>query len=104
MNDNNPIRIVETFTVQVTGKVEAEVSGRITFTADDVREWAGLSESEEVDAATIEEYAQENIDDSFVDLDDIDYWRSSDATVLERKSERVVPACFVPLFDEEMNR
>lgn len=93
------VRAVTRYHVKITAKVEADVKAALTFTDDDVREWAGIEPgSEPVDPELIEEYADERIgEEGDLDVTDVTRWVSTDVTILRTEKEMRAPAEFVAL-------
>lgn len=92
------VRRVTRYHVLVTATVRAKVEARLSFTDEDVREWADLDGDEPVDPELIEEYAAELIgEEGDLEVKDVEYWGSTDVDVLRTESTMSAPAEFVAL-------
>lgn len=94
---SDPIQTVTRYKVRVKARVRATVETIMTFTDQDVREWAGLEGDAMPDPELIEEYASEEVDEGAVELDDIHIWDQVDVEMLSTEKTVSVPPSFVPL-------
>lgn len=95
------VKPVTRYRLKVVTKVVATISAHVTVTDAEVREWADIDGTEEVDPELLEEYVMETTDESLFEMDQIDEWlplgARTELTILSAEKVMTAPAAFVPL-------
>lgn len=96
MLDRPPVYSTIRHHVRLRARVRADAFAAVSFDDDEVREWAGLDEGEEVTPELVRDYAVE-CEDVDWDVDDIDDFDQVDVEWVRSEQTLVVPPSFVPL-------
>ena len=95
------VTAVTEYQIKVELTVEAKVAGRMTVTDADVREWAELDGTEDIDPELLEEYVMENLDEGALELIKVTDWSplrsKTELTILSSARTMRAPESFVPL-------